>query len=317
VNVLLIGLPHFTRRTARFLADRSPRRDRFVALDNSTPSGRARFLVELPRADTVLTFWGTLRPSRALELSLRLGKRVVQVWAGSDVLDAIAAGESDAAVPELLHDCVHLCESEWTRDELASAGVEAHVVPIGAMGSVAPDAAQVEPPPTFSILAYVGEGREDFYGLPKLVRLAEDFPHLRVRVAGIGPGSNGLPPNLEPVGWREDMSALYGECALFVRIPDHDGCSFAVREALAWGRHVVASYPYRHCLQAADYESLRAQVGGLEARFEAGALAANAEGREFVLREYADARVYSGLRSVLAGPRAPAATRRPAGAASR
>lgn len=301
MNVLLIGLPHFTRRTARFLDEHSPRRDRFVAVDTSTPSGKARFLLELPRVDTVFSHWATLTRSRALELSLRLRKRVVQCWAGSDVLDAISARESGAASSALAHDCVHLCEAEWTREELKGAGVAAEVLPIAPMGSVAPAGAPVDPPATFSVLAYVGEGREDFYGLPKLVRLAEDFPHVRVRIAGIGPGSKGLPPNVEPLGWVEDMSALYRECALFVRIPEHDGCSFAVREALAWGRHVIASYPYRHCLHATDYEALRGNVRELAARYDDGRLGSNVKGREFVLSEYADARVYAGLHSLLGG----------------
>jgi glycosyltransferase involved in cell wall biosynthesis len=301
VKAIMIGLPHFSRQAADFLREHGESSDRFVVIDTSTRRGKARYLFELPTADTVFTLWGTLNYSRVLELALQLHTRVVQFWVGSDVLAAIAASRAGAVSGQLVEDCIHLCESTWTRDELATVGVRAEIAPLPPFGATVPPSESILPPEQFSILGYVGKGSESFYRLPDFVRLAADFPDIPVRIAGIDSAGDTLPPNVELLGWTDDVSGLYDSCAVYVRIPEHDGYSFSVREALACGKHVVASYPYPHCREARTYEALRAEVAALKARFDRQELEPNWDGREFVLRKYEDARVARTLARVLAG----------------
>lgn len=298
MKLVLIGLPLYTRRIARLLSARGGRSSRFVSLDVTTPAGKARFLAEAPTADAVLTHWGTLRRSRALDLALRLGKHVVQCWAGSDVLDAARVSREGAAVSAYRDRCTHLCEAPWIKDELEQIGVRAEVAAIMPIDSVTP-AAVVDEEMPFSVLSRVGAGSEHFYGLPHLIRLASDFPEVPVRVVGTSHAGCDVPANLDLVGWVDDMAPVYRSSGVFVRIPVHDGLSVAVREALAWGRHVVYRYRYPHCLQAGDYDSLRSHVKGLKDRFDAGALRPNVAGREFVLSEFADAKVFDELMSAV------------------
>jgi hypothetical protein len=298
VKVLFTGLPLFAGRTARLLASRSEGPDRFLALDTSTRTGQLRFLKELPAADTVFCHWGTLWRARVLELALALHKRVVQYWVGTDVLFAADAVRSGTAIRRYADRCRHVCEAPWTRDELTEVGIRADVVPVAPMSSVAPEDEATRDPTELSVLGYVGP-RHDFYRLDRFVRLAGDFPELRFRIAGTE-GAAG-PANLEFVGWTDDPSELYRDCAVFVRIPEHDGYSSSAREALAWGRHVIASYPYPHCRHVTDYGSLRDELASLVADFEAGRLRANRAGRAFVLDEFGDEKVALGLRRVLAG----------------
>jgi hypothetical protein len=301
MKVLLTGLPHFAPRIARCLAEHSSATDRFIAVDLTTRRGRARFLLELPSADAVFCHWGTLVRSRALDLAFRLKKRVVQDWVGSDVLDALSVVESRAAHAPYIHDCVHICEAPWIRDELARLGIQAEVVPVLSVGPVAPDPKEVVEPPCFSILGYVGRDRAKFYRLPDFTQLANDFRDVQFRILGIDSAPTALPPNVQLLGWTGDIARLYRDSAVYIRVPEHDGYSCSVREALAWGRHVITSYPYPHCLVASDYESLKAHVGALKTRFEEGRLESNSGGREFVLREFDDWRVTRSVKRVLAG----------------
>lgn len=302
MKVLVTGLPHFAPRIARFLSAETNGSARFVPIDTATRRGRLRFFLELPTADTVLRYWGTVSESRALELALRLGKHVVQFWAGTDVLWAQEAFGAGAVSQPFVHECIHLCESPWTRDELAELGVSADVVPLSPTEDAVP-ADAIRDPQTFRVLAYVGQDREEFYRLPDLVRLAGELPEVRFSVTGLAATDALLPSNLELLGWLDDPTPLYRACATLVRLPVHDGYSFSVREALTWGRHVVSSYPYPHCRHAPDYETLRSHVVALKTSFDRGELRANREGREFVLREFEPGTVARQLVRYLEPPR--------------
>ena len=301
MKVVLTGLTHFNRRTAAFLARHGAPDDVFVVLDTTTRAGKLRFLAELARADVIFAYWGTLRHSRALDLALRMRKRVLLFWAGTDVFDALAAAEAGQVFEPLLDGCIHLCESEWLREELSTAGVSARVVPLAPLvGPPGPSA--IELPRTFSVVAYAGTPREDFYRLPEVIRLARTFPDVPFTICGTDGSSVGVepPPNVAFVGWIDDVASLYREATVFLRIPEHDGCSFSVREALAWGRHVIASYPYAHCLVGAEHARLVEHLRGLERLHREGALEPNWAGRDYVLEEYDEARVYTRLRPLLA-----------------
>jgi hypothetical protein len=300
MKVLLTGLPYFTHRTARYLAEYRSRSDRFIVVDLTTRGGQARFMVEIATADAVFCHWGTLLRSRAFEHAFRLRKRVVQYWLGTDVLDASKVVGNGAAHERYVRDCVHVCEAPWTRDELSTMGIQAEVLPIAPMSSIAPDVTEFSEPPEFSVLGYVGRDRLDFYRLPDFIRLAEDFRDVPFRIAGIDSVPDAVPSNMQLLGWSDDEFRLYQGCAVYVRIPEHDGYSYSVREALTWERHIVASYPYPHCRHAPDYASLKAHVHDLKERFESGRLGPNRDGRKFVLQEFDDRKVVSGLRRALA-----------------
>jgi hypothetical protein len=222
MKALLTGLPYFTHRSARYLGHQSPS-DRFIPIDLTTRRGQARFVLEIGSADAVFCHWGTLVRSRAFELAFRLRKRVVQYWLGTDVLDAFNVVESGAAHEPYIRNCIHVCEAPWTEKELSRMGIRAEVIPIAPMGSIAPDATELSEPKEFSILGYVGRDRLDFYGLPHFIRLAEDFRDVQFRIAGIESAPVPLPSNVQLLGWSDDEFRLYQNCAVYIRIPEHDG----------------------------------------------------------------------------------------------
>jgi hypothetical protein len=101
------------------------------------------------------------------------------------------------------------------------------------------------------LLTYLPEGRADFYGGDTIRHLAAALPEVRVLVTG----ARSLPwsaPNVRCLGWVEQMAPLYAQAHVLVRLPRHDGLAFMVQEALAFGRHVLWTYPFPGAVQAAD-----------------------------------------------------------------
>ena len=120
------------------------------------------------------------------------------------------------------------------------------------------------------------------------------------RVVGSS-GVEGAPKNIEFLGWvdSERLEDLYREAAVYVRLPEHDGCSYSVREALSWARPVIASYPYPHAIHASNSDAASQHLRLLKERFDDGRFQPNLEGRDYVKTEYAPDRVARLLRSAL------------------
>ncbi len=302
MKVIATGLPRFSNLAVDFLRAHGDPSDRFLALDPCTRNSKLRYLFELPTAQALMTFWGFLSDDDhrtfALKTALRMRKHVLQCWVGTDVI--VAQGSAVVFAP-FRDNCIHLCEAEWTRDELAELGVAARVLPRFPFSDGIPSDSEISTSGRFEILAYVGAGREDFYRLPDLIRLACEFPEVMMKACGTVPSDVLLPANLQAIGWVDDMRGLYRDCAVFIRIPQHDGFSYSVREALSWGCEVIASYPYEYCRHAPDYGSLRDHVQALKEGFENGGLRPNLAGREYVLREFDAERVFERLLPFLSG----------------
>ena len=300
-KVVLNGQIHFTRLAAEFLSSHT--RDRFKPIDYR-PFGRrnaAKYLVEIATARTVASFWGAVTVddpfSRAMVLARGLGKPLVFMWMGTDVLWARERPHNE----DLENGARHYCEAPWTRRELAEIGIEASLLPRPPMTRL-PDITNVAPPETFSVLAYLGAGREPFYGYETIELLAREHQDVTFKIVGSS-GVEGAPGNLQFLGRiaEERLGRLYSECAVFIRLPEHDGFSYSVREALAWGRTVIASYPYPHALHAPDAGAASDHLRVLREAFERGRFAANAAGREYIEIEYAPARVAHLLHAALLG----------------
>lgn len=298
-KVVLNGLPHFTKLTAEFLTSHTT--DRFVPVEY-LPFGRrktARYLAEIATARAVVSFWGAVTVGdqwgRAMELASRMRKRCVFMWMGTDVMWA-----QERPVIDAFRSSEHYCESSWTRDELTAIGFDARLLPRSPFTHIPRDD-QITTPSSFVVLAYLGIDREDFFNYPILARLAREHPDVPFRVVGSS-GVDDAPKNIEFLGWvdSERLHDLYREAAVYVRLPKHDGCSYSVREALSWGRPVIASYPYPYSLHASSPEAASEHLRLLRESFDDGRFQPNLDGREYVRTEYAPDRVARVLHSALA-----------------
>ncbi len=207
-------------------------------------------------------------------------KKVIFHWIGSDWY-GLSRRPLSRVMLRLFRAGVdlHIADAPWLVDDLAAAGLEAHLVPTISekMGG------ELEPMPSrFSVMAYLPNRRRDFYGWPVIRLIAERLPSLEVVAVGGGPEA-GAPANVRFTGLvdGEAMGRLYREVSALVRPTSHDGLSQMVLEALLRGRQVVWSRAFPFCIRAATPEEFAAAVAGL-----ASSCPQNVEGSRYVAERY-------------------------------
>ena len=124
----------------------------------------------------------------------------------------------------------HLADSPELAEELRKLGIKAQVVRLLPKQIEA----EIEPlPQKFSVLSFWWDGRRDFYGGDIVFELAKEFPDIKFRVVGTTGEGEKAPPNVEFLGFQKDLSKIYGQSSVFIRIPEHDSVSAMVLEMLA------------------------------------------------------------------------------------
>jgi len=252
---------------------------------------RRRYLLALPRLIRQIAradlwyhtgLWLSLRQGLLLRIAMTVRTRVVIQWIGSDVLHIARHLGKRSGAPFVLEDCIHWVCAPWLVDELRNIGIESSYVPLPsktAMRFLALDPPAL--PSSFSILTYIPNRRAAFYGWRSIVRLAQEFPDVEIRVvSGDGSFVTDCPPNIRFDGWVKDMYAEYSNCTVLVRMADHDGLSMMVQEALILERHVVWNYPFPGALHAPDDSALCNHIQDLLDRHYKGILQKNEVGRE-------------------------------------
>jgi hypothetical protein len=150
------------------------------------------------------------------------------------------------------------------------------------------------------VLAYLRPGREEFYGLVAVLRVAAALPDARVLVAGCERLEQPVPANVRCLGWVADMAAVYAGAHVLLRMAAHDGLAFMVQEALAYGRHAVWNHPFPGVRQALSAEEAVMHATELAEQHRAGRLSLNHEGADHVRRRYSERVVRDDLRRRLA-----------------
>lgn len=202
-----------------------------------------------------------------LRAVLNSSARTIYYWIGSDVLFAVEDAHSGRLCePRWRRACgeEHLVGAPWFAGELRPLGIEATSI---LFPSKSPEFANVPPlPEAFTILTYIPDARHSFYGGEAVYRCAQRFPQVSFRVLG-GEGNwvrNPL-PNLEFLGWQEDIRPILADASVVLRLVPHDALGGTVREALAAGRTVIYTYPlpHTHHVHWGDEDSLLGTIAML------------------------------------------------------
>lgn len=209
--------------------------------------GHATYYIGASMSSVDSCTWRALAP-------LRRWRPVVH-WIGSDVLywqRGLVATEAEprarmslALRRNVIRCAVHFAGAPWLANEVESLGIPVTFVPVPAL------LPEWNPPPLPDrpvFLSYVPEGRETFYGWPLLEQAAKALPSVRFLILKHKPIANA-PANMEFVGSLPfaEMSEIYARATGIIRLPEHDGMSMSVLEALAHGRHVIWNYPFGAC----------------------------------------------------------------------
>lgn len=225
------------------------------------PLAKLGELIKLISADCVYIVSGCdVQSTRAYRLALKLRKKVIVHWIGTDVL---RIREDYYRNPRKINgECENLADAEWLADELKEVGIEAEVIPI-----VSENISFSCPPmpKEHAVLTYIPSHRADFYGMDLVRRLAAALPEIRFYiVANDGENDADKLPNIVYKGFvdSEKMRELMTESTVLFRYPEHDGLSRMVFEALAAGRRVVYKYHYPYAITPASdkYEDILAAL---------------------------------------------------------
>lgn len=296
VRVAVGGLPFFGRRIAR-LIDGDGMRAIYLETQGWSPRVALRALRLASKADLIYLIGGQVeRRSRPHLLRLALKSPMVMHWAGSDVLYARGVVEAGRAAPALLDNVQHWSGAPWLSDELAGLGVTAPWLPHSWVESVA--WAPELPAGPFTVVAYLPERRTAFYGAAVVRDVALALPDARMLVVGTSRLA-GAPPNVHCLAWVEQMEEVYKQSHALLRMPDHDGLSFMVQEALALGRYAVWPYPFPGAILVRDASQAIAALRSLQARHEAGALPRNEAGAAETRERFGRERIRTDLRAAL------------------
>ena len=220
---------------------------------------------------------------------LSLKKVLIFHWVGSDILRLkrhLSEGKLLAEVFSLNKNVYHLCEVRWTQEELKELGILAEIIPV--VGVKIPT--EVSWPQNFSILTYIGNGRETFYGLDEIVHIALTFPNIPITVIGTKcekcEDRVKSIKNIKFLGWVNNVYKIMQQHPVYVRHVKHDGLSISVLEALALGRHVCYNYPLEGSWYTPNLKELTITIGKIHNLYKQGKLNINQKGRNFVRSYY-------------------------------
>lgn len=199
-----------------------------------------KYMFALWKASQVYIVYAMPNNCLTLILARMFRKKVILHWIGTDVYNYMHKIVSSKPYTGKVS---HVAGSPLLRDELKAVGIDAKMIPIVPFGM---KLELMEMPDKHAALVYLPKGKEDFYRGDIVRELALRNPDIQFHiVANDGYG----PLELSNVVFHgklgaEKMNALYSEISILVRIPEHDGLSMMVLEALAKGKQVL--YRYEH-----------------------------------------------------------------------
>lgn len=248
------------------------RRDRY---------GTIRALMALRRANALISFGGPA-PTAALVEAARMNRvPIIVIWAGSDVTRAAQDPfKLELVKQEHFH---HISDGPWLVDELERLGLHVEYEPVTAVRPGNP----VRPfPARFNVLTYLPEPRRDFYGADLVFQVARRMPDATFTVVGNGAPSPDAPRNVAFLGYVKDMERTFDESCVLLRVPQHDGKSMLVLEALTRARHVIWNYEFPHVTTMRTADEIVSELRRLQLQHQNGKLMLNDAGRAFALENF-------------------------------
>lgn len=291
LKIVVIGLPLFSKRIVKDLSE-FDKENKYISLDTYySKADKVKYYFHVRNADIVYSINGTLTRSGAIDLALKLKKKVIMHWVGTDVLKSTTAYNANKYIKEYIDKCSHWCEVEWIKEELKAISIDAQIVNFASF-DVLPK--QFVAPKQFSVLTYIAQKRSDFYGLKEVVKLAEAYPQIPFNVMGCEYPELET-ANLHFKGWVNNGSELIENSTVCFRFTEHDGLSNFILEALSKGRKILYNNPFPCVNYCKDYDALKRELDVIYTSFEKNNLEMNNEGVEFIKNDFNKSFILSSL----------------------
>ncbi|PCH93471.1 MAG: hypothetical protein COB85_06985 [Bacteroidetes bacterium] len=297
MRVLIVGLPYFAKRVHADLSAFDTDNTYFVLDTYENWFDKLKTLFLLPNVDLIYSINGSISHSLVFSLAMKLRKKLVMHWVGTDVVKSRLSFKNGDYNQSFITGATHLCEVDWIQEELKEIGVHAEVINFANFEvKQLNDSKKLKP--SFYVLAYVANHRPAYYGMEKIIELANLLPQTQFKIAGLETFKN-IPDNIELLGWVNNMDELIRDSGMCLRCTEHDGLSSFVLEALAAGKIVAYNNDFPHCLYTPDMNSLVGSIKNIEEKHRLGGPEYNKPGREFIELKFSKVYILSTLRDKL------------------
>ncbi|MEE9448699.1 MAG: hypothetical protein V3V72_01510 [Ignavibacteriaceae bacterium] len=215
-------------------------------------------------------------PLPVLRRLVKYKKSLIYHWIGTDVYRFSNDFFFKKIIKKILINSVgafNLVVNETLKKELKQLGISSKVLPLVNLNLVK----NIPPlPEKFSILTYIPKNRWDFYNGDLVMSLAKEFPDIDFLILA-AEEINHKPENVFTYNFIDDVTELYNKVNALLRITTHDGLSKMVLEALSFGRHVLWSEPFPHCIFVKNLDDCKKAINMLKED-----PSVNEEGKTFV-----------------------------------
>lgn len=240
MRVLINGLPLFGERLAKDL-QKFDKHSSYIFFDTYYSKwAKIKFFFHLPFADLVISMNGVTDESGSLNLVMKFRKKLILQWMGTDVLLAIDRFKNKTINTKYVDYSKNFVDADWLRDELLSVKIKSEKLHFKYVEVNSP----IQKYNSISIMSYVPQNRQDFYGMDKIIELALIFPNIEFLLFGLDKTDKIIPENIKLFGWVTPnvFNEYLRKTPIFLRLTEHDGFSLAVLEALSFGAEAITSF---------------------------------------------------------------------------
>jgi len=242
MRVLINGLPLFAKRMADELQKYDPTSSYHFFDTYNSKWAQLLFYLYLPFSDGVISMNGVSDKSGSMDLVVKKRKKLILQWQGTDALLAMERFQKGTIERKYIDYASNFVDSEWLFDEIKSLKVPVEYLHFKSV-KIQPCTEKYE---RISVVSYVAESRQEFYGMQKISEIASVFPEIDFHLYGLKTADFPTTSNVHFHGWvtPEDFAERLKSTPIFLRLTDHDGFSVSVIEALAFGCEVIMTLPF-------------------------------------------------------------------------
>lgn len=296
--VLVNGIPLFSQRLVDDLRA-TDKKNKYYFFDTyNSGKDKLLFLLLLPFSKLVISMNGVTDKSGSLDWVLRFRKKLILQWMGTDSIMAMERYKNGTIYRGYIDYASNFVDSEWLYSELKSIELNPVTVPFK-YGKVQTDV--VKHYKQLSVVSYVGDSRQEFYGIKQIAELAKSFSDVAFHLYGIKESIVPLTDNVICHGWQpgEIFQEALKTNPVCLRLTEHDGFSVTVIEALSFGAEVIWSLPSERTYLAQTTEEVAKVLTKVLEDVKARGMTPNEENIAYANENYNKEKIMSNYVKVL------------------
>ncbi len=235
-------------------------------------------LMKLIQVDIIYFGYGCYYINPYLRIARFFNKKVICHWIGTDILKAKENKDKINKVQSYIH--YNLACSPLIKKELKELNIEAEEIAI-LPNEMTKNYSKL--PEKHAVITYLPEGKEDFYGIEYVKYAAQNYSNIQFYVVGNSKDIINL-KNVHFLGKinQKEMSDLYDETTILMRLPKHDGLSLMLLEALIKGKEVLYCYDFPYTRHIENKEQLDIEMKDIISKLPYF----NEDGHKYILENY-------------------------------